>query len=89
MNGLAWEPGHQQVTELCRIVSESAAVTVASYATGNGMRLQLTSERSGDSVLLDATVLDALCSLKPDEAAELVRRRVEAPPSSTGDEAGR
>lgn len=85
MKGLAWEPGHQQVSELCRIVSESAAVTVSSYATGNGMRLQLTSERSGDSVLLDATVLDALCSLRPEEAAELVRHRIEDP---AGDEAG-
>jgi hypothetical protein len=28
-------------------------------------------------VLLDATVLDALCSLKPEEAAELVRHRIE------------
>jgi hypothetical protein len=83
VKGLAWEPGHQQVSELCRIVSESAAVTVSSYATGNGMRLQLTSERSGASVLLDATVLDALCSLKPDEAAELVRHRIEDAPSAT------
>jgi hypothetical protein len=88
VTGLAWEPGHPRLTELCRIVSESAAVTVSTYATGNGLRLHLVSERSGDTVLLDSTVLEALCHLSQDQASELVRRRTEDEPSSA-DSVGR
>lgn len=77
MNGLAWGPTEPQETRFCRIVCESAAVTVSSSLTGNGLRLKLVSERSGDSVLLDATVLDALCRLTPQRASEIVREATE------------
>ncbi|MEU9340269.1 hypothetical protein AB0D74_03470 [Streptomyces sp. NPDC048278] len=77
MDGLAWDTAQPRESVLCRIVCESAAVTVAVRRTGNGARLQLTSERSGLRVLLDATVLDALCALTPDRAAELVRASTE------------
>lgn len=77
MSGLAWEPAEPRETEFCRIGCESAAVTVSSSLTGNGLRLKLVSERSGDAVLLDATVLEALCHLTPQRAAEIVRERTE------------
>jgi hypothetical protein len=77
MSGLAWHPGQREARVLCRVVSESAAVTVASYPTGNGLRLQLISERSAAEVLLDATVLEALCHLTPQAATEIVRARTE------------
>lgn len=77
MSGLAWESDQRRETEFCRIVCEAAAVTVSSFPTGNGLRLKLTSERSGEQVLLDATVLEALCHLTPRRAAEIVRERTE------------
>ena len=77
MSGLAWSLAEQRETELCRIHCESASVVVATHPTGNGRRLKLVSERTGASVLLDATVLDALCHLTPELAAELVRSRTE------------
>ncbi len=77
MDGLAWTGSQRQETELCRVACESAAVVVSTHPTGNGMRLRLVSERSGATVLLDATVLDALCHLTPETAAELVRARTE------------
>jgi hypothetical protein len=77
MSGLAWESAERRETEYCRIACESAAVTVSSFRTGNGLRLKLTSERSGDAVLLDATVLEALCYLTPQRAAEIIRERTE------------
>ncbi|MDH6128348.1 hypothetical protein [Kitasatospora sp. GP82] len=77
MSGLAWTAAQRQETELCRIFCESAAVTVSTYPTGNGLRLKLVSERSGAVALLDATVLEALCHLTPSRAAELVRERTE------------
>lgn len=87
MDGLAWNASERQEAVLCRIVCESAAVTVASHPTGNGLRLKLVSERSGASVLLDATVLDALCTLTPARAAELVREATEGPAPDTTEEA--
>ena len=77
MSGLAWNAAQRQEEQLCRVVCESAAVTVATHPTGNGLRLKLVSERSGAEVLLDATVLEALCHLTPERAAELVRERTE------------
>lgn len=77
MSGLAWSADERQERELCRITCESAAVTVLAAPKGNGLRLKLVSERSGASVLLDATVLEALCHLTPDAATELVRARTE------------
>jgi hypothetical protein len=77
MSGLAWNAEQREVRELCRIACESAAVTVSSYPTGNGLRLRLVSERSDAQVLLDATVLEALCHLTPQAAADLVRARAE------------
>jgi hypothetical protein len=86
MNGLAWDRTPSDDTELCRIVCESAAVSVSTHLTGNGMRLRLFSERSGASVLLDATVLEALCHLTPERAAEIVRARTEDGPGTAPDE---
>ncbi|MET8756363.1 hypothetical protein [Lentzea sp. NPDC004782] len=77
MRGLAWDSPDRQEIEFCRITCESAAVTVSTFPTGNGLRLKLHSERSGDEVLLDATVLEALCHLTPARAAEIVRERTE------------
>lgn len=77
MEGLAWTSMQREEVALTRIVCESAAVTVALCPTGNGARLKLISERSGASVLLDATVLDALCSLTAAHATELVKRSAE------------
>lgn len=85
MSGLAWSPTGRQEAELCRIVCESAAVRVAASPLGNGMRLRLTSERTGAEVLLDATVLDALCHLTPPHAVELVRCVTESGSLGTGD----
>jgi hypothetical protein len=76
VNGLAGNDQRGE-TELCTVVCESAAVTVSAQPTGNGTRLRLRSARSGATVLLDATVLDALCRLTPERAAELVRESVE------------
>ncbi len=87
MSGLAWDlPEQRQERELCRIVCESAAVRVSSFPTGNGLRLRLMSERSGASTLLDATVLEALCHLTPERAAEIARERTEG--GSANDERG-
>ena len=77
MTGLAWNLTERRETDLCRVYCESAAVTISTHPTGNGRRLKLRSERTGASVLLDATVLDALCHLTPELAAELVRIRTE------------
>ncbi|MFF4579771.1 hypothetical protein [Streptomyces sp. NPDC001389] len=82
MSGLAWSSAGRQESELCRIVCESAAVRVTVSPTGNGQRLRLESERSGAVVLLDATVLDALCHLTPPQAVELVRARTEDSPGA-------
>ena len=78
MSGLAWESAERREVEHCRIACESAAVMVSSFRTGNGLRLKLTSERTGEQVLLDATVLEALCHLSPERGAEIVRERTEA-----------
>lgn len=82
MYSFAWSEMDCQPTQLCRIMCESAAVTVLTCPTGNGMRLRLVSERSGASALLDATVLDALCHLTPTAAAEIVRVRIEESPAA-------
>lgn len=84
MGGLAWAAQDRREREVCRIVCESAAITVLTAPTGNGMRLKLVSERSGATVLLDATVLDALCHLKPALAMELVRLRTEGTHAGDG-----
>ncbi|WFE60215.1 hypothetical protein [Micromonospora sp. WMMD712] len=83
MSGLAWNAEERQERELCRITSESAAVTVLAAPKGNGLRLKLRSERSGASTVLDATVLEALCHLTPEVATELVRVRTEGVDSAT------
>lgn len=62
---------------LCRVSGESASVAVLLHPTGNGRRLLLVSERTGRSALLDATVLDALCTLTPSAATALVRAAVQ------------
>lgn len=77
MAGLAWREVDGEEIALCRLACESAAVQVAAQPTGNGMRLGLHSERSGETVLLDATVLEALCHLTPQRAVELIRERTE------------
>ncbi len=77
MSGLARERGNRDDPVLCRVACESAAVLVLAHATGNGLRLKLVSEQSGRQVLLDATVLEALCRLTPEQATELVRTTTE------------
>jgi hypothetical protein len=74
MNGLAWGSGTSTDTELGSITSETGTVVVAAWRTGNGMRLKLASGRTGRSVLLDATVLDALCSLTPEQVRRTIER---------------
>ncbi|UCM87864.1 hypothetical protein [Streptomyces marincola] len=71
------ESGQPADTPLCRVSCESASVAVLLHRTGNGRRLLLVSERTGLSTLLDATVLDALCSLTPEAATALVRAAVQ------------
>ncbi|MBW4718799.1 hypothetical protein [Saccharothrix obliqua] len=73
MSGLAREPGDPEEVRLCRVACEGAAVVVSTRTTGNGLRLKLVSERTRRQVLLDATVLEALCLLTPEQATELVR----------------
>ncbi|MCX4966991.1 hypothetical protein OHA98_19655 [Streptomyces sp. NBC_00654] len=68
---------HREDTLLCRVSCESASVAVLLHPTGNGRRLRLVSERTGQSALLDATVLDALCALTPSAATALVRTAVQ------------
>jgi hypothetical protein len=85
MNGLAWSEDGPSESSVCRVSCESAAVTVSLLRTGNGTRLKLVSERSGRVSLLDATVLDALCSLTPERAIELVRQSTEAGAGSAPD----
>ncbi|HEU5474358.1 MAG TPA: hypothetical protein VFV67_27235 [Actinophytocola sp.] len=77
MSGLAWTADERQERELCRITCESAAIAVLAAPTGNGMRLKIVSERSGAAILLDATVLEALCHLAPAAVTDLVRVRTE------------
>jgi len=77
--GLAWSPGTPRREVLTRITSESATVELTLVRTGNGQRLALSSERSGDSVELDATLLDALCSVRSEQLTEIVRVAVEGP----------
>jgi hypothetical protein len=77
MSGLARERVDPEEPVLCRVACESTAVLVSAHATGNGLRLKLVSEHSGHRVLLDATVLEALCRLTPERATELVRTATE------------
>lgn len=78
MNGLAWSDRDAATTDLCRIACESSAVSVSLFRTGNGSRLKLMAERTDKQVLLDATVLEALCTLTPARALELVRQSTES-----------
>ncbi|MEW9522167.1 hypothetical protein [Streptomyces tubercidicus] len=71
------EATHQEDVLLCRVSCESASVAVLLHPTGNGRRLLLVSERTGQRTLLDATVLDALCALTPSAATALVRTAVQ------------
>jgi hypothetical protein len=63
-----------------RVVAESEAVQVRAVETGNGTRLEVRSERTGDAVLLDATVLAALARLGVTAREEIVRLATEGPP---------
>jgi hypothetical protein len=63
-----------------RIAAESEAVRVRAVETGNGRRLEIRSERTGDAVLLDATVLAALARLGVAAREEIVRLATEGPP---------
>lgn len=71
------EATHGEDILLCRVSCESASVAVLLHPTGNGRRLLLVSERTGQRTLLDATVLDALCALTPSAATALVRTAVQ------------
>jgi hypothetical protein len=73
MTGLAWDPGTPIDVELCSITTDHGTVRVSAHRTGNGMRLKLWSSRTGMSTLLDATVLDAMCSLSPEQIRQTVQ----------------
>jgi len=57
---------------VARIANEFAAVTVRQVETGAGRRLELHSELTDELVLLDATVLEALCGMSASELSGLV-----------------
>ncbi|MFE7133381.1 hypothetical protein ACFVIM_21235 [Streptomyces sp. NPDC057638] len=71
------EPAPGDDVLLCRVSCESASVAVLLHPTGNGTRLLLVSERTGERALLDATTLDALCALTPALATALVRTAIQ------------
>ena len=62
-----------------RVAAESEAVRIRAVGTGNGTRLEIRSERTGDAVLLDATVLAALARLGAAAREEIVRLATEGP----------
>lgn len=62
-----------------RVTAESEVVQVRAVETGNSMRLEIWSERTGDAVLLDATVLAALTRLGVTAREEIVRLATEGP----------
>lgn len=55
-----------------RIANEFAVISVRPVSTGAGRRLELHSERSDRRVQLDATVLDGLCRLSPEQLTAVV-----------------
>ena len=60
-----------------RIASEFASVQVRQVRTGNGSRLEVSSERSDSTVLLDALTLDLLSRLDPRGISQLVNQIIE------------
>lgn len=80
MSGLAWDRDAPTDTRLCSITSPLGIVHVSAWRTGNGMRLKLASSRTGRSALVDATVLDALCSLTPAQ----IKQTIEASTAGAG-----
>jgi hypothetical protein len=61
-----------ETVPVARIANEFAAVVVRQVETGAGRRLELYSQLTGETVRLDATVLEALCGMTATELSALV-----------------
>lgn len=59
-------------TEGLWVANEFASCWVSRAQFGNGHRISVHSERRGTTVLLDATALDALSRLSPDQVSQLM-----------------
>lgn len=62
------------------VANEFADVYVRRVPTRNGMRLEISSPRTGTRVYLDAVELEALTWQRPDTFTELVRDRTDVDP---------
>ncbi|MBB3045363.1 hypothetical protein [Nocardioides soli] len=58
--------------ELIRLVNEYTAVRVGVDRSGASPRLRISSDRTGDQVVLDATALEAIASLDHERIGLLV-----------------
>ena len=72
---------HREAGLAMRIANEFAAVTVRKVVTRAGARLEVSSERTGRVIDIDAVGLEALCLLTPDDISKLVSVNVEGGPS--------
>jgi hypothetical protein len=68
------------------IRNEFAAVSMRRVSYGRGTRLEVTSERTGRVASLDATILEALTALSPEELVSLVGHAVSGDGSGTDEE---
>lgn len=66
--------------------NEFAAVQIRVLPFGRGTRLEVTSERRGRAVFLDATVMEALTALTGDELVQIVALAVGDDPVPGGAE---
>jgi hypothetical protein len=57
--------------------NEFAAVRISRVPHGRGTRLEVTAERTGRTASLDATILEALTLLTPDDLVSLVGHAVD------------
>lgn len=62
------------------VANEFASCRLRQVPFGNGSRIEIHSERSGATILLDAMALDALTRLGPEEISGLVTIAVERRP---------
>ena len=61
-----------ELTELARLVNEYSAVRISLDTVPASPRLVLRSDRTGDTISLDATALEAIASLDHRAIGELV-----------------
>ena len=71
INSKPYELGNHQLE---RVSNEFAMVHFSKVRVGNGERLLLKNPSSGDYVLLDAVVLEAIVDLGNDELSKLVEK---------------